>query len=399
MLQMILQSLLLFSRDRRGNVALLFGLTLVPLALAMGLAVDYGRAVMIRSMLQNSVDAAALAGASAFDAESAQSSATAVAQDYVSAGAAALPAGVTLTSSAITPATSGSGNDVSYTMQVSMAVSVPTTLMSLFTKSLAVSASATARNPVVTASFNTGGFVSYACDSNALYWYVVPPNGGVPAASAMNLLWSNDNAHPPSSVSFQVAASAKIGFALRNTTGARPSSLGGCNYGDNMYGAQPGDTQWLYSSLGPPSASYDIAPGGASTGTHGAYETSQDCALVVEKGTYDSSSGTWSYPAAPQGKCFTGSGSDENTNTYNRWGQMTGVCNECGTGPTMQQEMADAAPSCASLDGNSYQYDWNDMGATFDSYNYGNDMQYTFSCAGGSGAGNGTTTSSVTLVN
>jgi Flp pilus assembly protein TadG len=386
-------------RDERGNVALLFGLMLVPLVFATGVAVDYGRAVMIRSMLQSSVDAAALAGASAYIAPSAASTATALVQDFVTKGTAALPAGVTVSSTTITPGTTGSGNNVGYTMAVSVTIAVPTTILSIFTPSFAVTAAATAQNPVVTASFNTGGFVSYACDENQLYWYVVPANGGVPAASAMNLLWSNNNSNPPSVVSFQVAASAKIGFALENTTGARSSSLGGCNYGNNMYGSHPGDTQWLYSSLQAPSASWDIAPGGANTGTHGVYETSQDCALVVEKGTYNASAGTWSYPAAPQGQCSTTSGSGENMNTYNRYGQVTGVCNACGSGPTMATEMTNAAPSCAALGGASYQYDWNDMGATVDSYNYGNDMQYAFSCSGGSGADNGTSTNSVTLTN
>ena len=37
--------------------------------------------------------------------------------------------------------------------------------------------------------------------------------------------------------------------------------------------------------------------------------------------------------------------------------------------------------------------------AAIDSYNYGNDMQYSFSCSGGSGSGNGTSTNSVTLTN
>ena len=89
------------------------------------------------------------------------------------------------------------------------------------------------------------------------------------------------------------------GFAFKNVTGARPTSLGGCNYGNNAYGAQPGDTQWFYSSLQPPSASYNIAPGGASTGTHGVYPTTQDCSLVVEHGT--TSGGSTTFPSALQG--------------------------------------------------------------------------------------------------
>jgi Flp pilus assembly protein TadG len=388
-----------FAGDTRGATALLFGLLLIPLILAVGVGVDMARAAQMRAMLQGAVDAAALAGAAAYTSPSAQGTATSLAQSYVTKGTGALPSSVTVTSTTITPGTTGSGNNVAYTMHVSVTISVPTTLMYPWKPAMTITASATAKNPVVTATFNMGGFVSYACDDNEIYWYIVPPDGGVPAASAMNLLWNNNTASPTGTATFQVAASAQIGFAVQNVTGARSRSLGGCNYGNNMYGAHPGDTQWLYSHMQPPSASYNIAPGGTNTGTHALYETTQDCALVVEKGTYSSGQGTWSYPSAPQGKCYSASGSGENTNTYNGQGQMTGVCNGCGSGATMATEMTNAAPSCSQLNGVSYQYDWNDMGGGFDSYNYGNDMQYSFSCSGGSGSGNGTSTSGVVLTN
>lgn len=385
------------SGDTEGTVAVLFGVLLIPLVIAIGAGIDYGRAAEIRVALQSAVDSAALAGASTYTSPTAQTTAATLAQNYVTNGTSTLPAGVTVTSTTVTPGSTGSGNNVAYTMSVSVTVSVPSLFMSVVRGPMTVTASATAKNPVVSANFNMGGFVSYACDTNQIYWYIVPADGGVPAASAMNLLWSNNSANPPQTATFDVAASAKIGFAIENITGARPSSLGGCNYGNNMYGSQPGDTQWLYSHMQPPSAAYNIAPGGANTGTNGVYETTQDCALVVEQGTYNN--GSWSYPTAPQGKCFTASGFSENTNTYNRYGQLTGVCNGCGSGPTMATEMTNGAPSCQDLNGISYQYNWNDMGGNPDSYNFGNDMQYNFSCSGGSGSGNGTSTTSVTLTN
>ena len=386
-------------RNAEGAVAVLFAVMAIPLVIAAGVGVDYSRAAEVRAALQSTVDAAALAGASAYTNPSAQSTATALAQYYVNKATAALPSNATVTSTAVTPGTSGSGSNVAYTMSVTVNLNVPTTFMSFYEKAITVTASATAKNPVVTASFNMGGFVSYACDVNEIYWYIVPANGSVPDASAMNLLWSNNTSNPTTTATFNVAASAKIGFAIENVTGARDPSLGGCNYGNNMYGSQPGDTQWLYSSLQPPSEYYNIAPGGTTTGTHGVYETTQDCALLVEQGTYNSHNGTWSYPSAPQGQCYTTSGSSENTNTYDGNGNMNGVCDACGSGPTMTTEMTSAAPSCSQLGGNSYRYDWNDMGGSFDSYNYGNDMRYNFSCSGGSGSGNGTSTTSVTLTN
>jgi len=399
MLARLFHRLTRLAANDRGTIAVLFGLLLIPLAVAIGAGFDYGRALQIRSVMQNTVDAAALSGASAYTAPSAQSTAQALAQSYVTKGTGTLPANVSVTSTTVTPGSTGSGNNVAYTMYASITASVPTTFMSFYKSAITVTASATATNPVVNATFNMGSFVSYACDTNEIYWYVVPSGGGVPDASAMNLLWSNNSANPTTLVTFNVAASAQIGFAIKNVTGARPQSLGGCNYGNNMYGSKPGDTQWLYSSLQPPSKYYNIAPGGANTGTNGVYETTQDCALVVEKGTYSSKSGTWSYPSAPQGQCFTSNGKKENTNTYDDQGNMNGVCDACGKGSKMSTEMTNAAPSCSALNGTSYQYNWNDMGGSFDSYNYGNDMQYSFSCSGGSGSGNGTGTSGVVLTN
>ena len=49
------------ARNRKGNVAILFGLSLIPIALAIGIAVDYGRAVTVRSRMVDAADAAALA--------------------------------------------------------------------------------------------------------------------------------------------------------------------------------------------------------------------------------------------------------------------------------------------------------------------------------------------------
>jgi Flp pilus assembly protein TadG len=49
-----------FRRDRRGNIAVIFAVACVPLISAIGCAVDYTRAVTIRSKLQSAVDAASV---------------------------------------------------------------------------------------------------------------------------------------------------------------------------------------------------------------------------------------------------------------------------------------------------------------------------------------------------
>jgi Flp pilus assembly protein TadG len=49
-----------FRSDERGNIALLFGLSLVPVVGAAGVAVDYGKASNMKTVLQTEVDATAL---------------------------------------------------------------------------------------------------------------------------------------------------------------------------------------------------------------------------------------------------------------------------------------------------------------------------------------------------
>lgn len=50
-----------FARDKTGNVAILFGVALIPILLGVGLAVDYGRALLVRERMADAADAAALA--------------------------------------------------------------------------------------------------------------------------------------------------------------------------------------------------------------------------------------------------------------------------------------------------------------------------------------------------
>ena len=50
-----------FRRNRRGNVAMIFALTLPVLMFGIGLAVDFGHASQVRTALNAAADAAALA--------------------------------------------------------------------------------------------------------------------------------------------------------------------------------------------------------------------------------------------------------------------------------------------------------------------------------------------------
>ncbi|WP_431557951.1 pilus assembly protein TadG-related protein [Methyloceanibacter sp.] len=51
----------LLCRNEKGNVAVLFGLAIIPIVLGVGVAIDYGRALTVRSHMGDAADAAALA--------------------------------------------------------------------------------------------------------------------------------------------------------------------------------------------------------------------------------------------------------------------------------------------------------------------------------------------------
>jgi Flp pilus assembly protein TadG len=50
-----------FLADTRGNVAILFGVALIPILLGVGVAIDYGRALIVREHMADAADSAALA--------------------------------------------------------------------------------------------------------------------------------------------------------------------------------------------------------------------------------------------------------------------------------------------------------------------------------------------------
>lgn len=53
--------------DQRGAVAAIIGLAIIPMFVAIGLAVDAGRGFMLRSKLSYAIDSAGLAGGRAFE--------------------------------------------------------------------------------------------------------------------------------------------------------------------------------------------------------------------------------------------------------------------------------------------------------------------------------------------
>jgi len=337
--------------DRRGNVAVSFALMCMPITLTVGGAIDYSRAVHFKAEVQGVVDSAALAGATAYVNASSQTLATSVVSEFMNAGIAKLPAnnGVSFATPTMNIVLVG-GQPDAYQVTVNAIANVRTTFLGILMPSIAISASATAENPVVSAAANFSGFSSSAWDKNTVYWYPIPPgssNTYVPPNSALVAIWSN--AGGVTAAPANVAASQKIGFALVNITGG----LGG-NYGANQYGGAYLSTHTFYSSLPNPSSSVNgyNATNDASDPNSVNGNTGNNCSLQT---AVVPSSGT--APAVSAGSCFA---------------------------PTTFQYMA---PTCSQLGGHTVRYYWNDMGGNPDDKDY-NDAEFNFSCgANASGLG------------
>jgi Flp pilus assembly protein TadG len=79
----LLQGARRFLRSERGNVAMMFGLALVPMVIAGGVGLDYARSALVRSQMADALDAAALAVGSTTGLD--QAGAQALAQKYFNA--------------------------------------------------------------------------------------------------------------------------------------------------------------------------------------------------------------------------------------------------------------------------------------------------------------------------
>ncbi len=111
-------------KDVRGNVAILFGVALIPVLVGVGVAVDYGRALMVRERMQGALDAATLAVGSWPGLSEAQMQAKA--QEYFNANFVPTNSATAGSFGTVSPLhLSTSGNSII----VSASASVPTTFM------------------------------------------------------------------------------------------------------------------------------------------------------------------------------------------------------------------------------------------------------------------------------
>ncbi len=327
---------------REGGVALIAALAAVPLLLAGGAAVDYGRAYFVHRSLQGVVDAAALAGVSSYRDTVADGLGLAerTAAAYFAQNARAMT-GLEVGTPTIQAQASGScsGGTAVASVTVSASTQVATSLMGLVMPVMEVSATATAEKPLVQFSLDLGDFNPGRMDADALalYWYKVPADNAVPTADELVKIADNLSWEPSQIYSQCVAASDRIGIALATVPGGRHPS----HYVNptNPYGGMIGRTYLYYSHLYPP--------------TREAYSLIDNCALQIVEGRS-------SVPPAT-GRCFS---------PYDTSKPYTALA-------------SDGSFRCDALKGRNITFFWNDMGPgddrVHDDYDY-NDLILSFTC-------------------
>src|SRR5689334_5124349 len=191
----MLRSLKSFLQDRAGNVMIMFAGMGIGMTLMVGAGVDYTRAVQFKSALQALADASVLAGASVYVSDTTAASGIATAQAYWNNGLSRLPFNSGVGTASFTTSSDAGGFYVHVAVPTS---TIKTTFLSLVTNSIGVVVSATAKDPIVTATINLNGWTSDAGDGNSIYWYKIPQDHSIPAFNSTttsngtyNLIFSN----------------------------------------------------------------------------------------------------------------------------------------------------------------------------------------------------------------
>lgn len=342
---------------RRGSVALLFALLLMPTLLAIGVAVDFGRVYVATKTLQGIVDSAALAGAVVFSDATHEAQAISVASSYFSTGIASMPSNVQVSGPTISTTTaSNCAEDSAERITVAATASVTTTLMGMVVPSMDVAVSATAANPQVEIFLDVVNFDfnAVAGDLNTLYWFKVPDDSSAPATSDLNYIISNITTSSPTTITACISSTQEIGFSMSVSPAGKYHY-----YNVNTYGGKYGNTYYYHSTLFPPTKNaYPSWP----------YDGSLQIVDVNTDGSYPSPTTSTFSPAGTYGY---------------------------GYFPANAEPLADVASSgsvsCSRLDGGKIHLYWNDMGpsddpetnpSAYDDYNY-TDGEITFSCTSG----------------
>lgn len=127
------------TRDTRAGVAVLLAVSLLALATATGVALDFARGLNFKTGLQGAIDSAALAGATEYLNTGSATQAATVARNYVNTAIAALPPNNGVSTNVAT-AISGSN----YNVTVTASGSINTSFVGVLEPRLPVSVTATA---------------------------------------------------------------------------------------------------------------------------------------------------------------------------------------------------------------------------------------------------------------
>ena len=413
--------------DRRGSVAIIIGLSTIPLLGAVGVGIDLTRIAAAKAKLQSSVDAAALAGAVLYtDAGKngvAQAAASRAFQTYTQTGDFST---VTLVSVAAAPGTGGTG----YQVAVTGSAVVPTTLMKVAYANgdVTVTTTATAALPWTTPKFSPppwGGAIgtpsqvaqggntqSNAWDWNAAFAYAVPMVNGVydftkfPPFSQFVEIASNcssaiDSTHqtgalcdgqpgalPPVTPSFAPLPDQPIAFMFLNmNNGQWPAANGG--YGGNQWGLQKGQYAVLLT-----------APIASGNGPAHLTDNSVSILNGLVGGGFNLAARTTNYASSETGTLMNCALQialvSDTTHPPTAPPVTPGVCyalNDTRVG------LQYANLSCNQMAGRTFMYFWNDMGAGRDDYDYMNLVYQVYcdksSTNPGSGGTSGTPSTNV----
>jgi len=370
-LVLLLPALQAFRMARRGAIAVLFAVMMIPLILATGAAVDFARLEVLRTSLQSVVDGAALAGASALCLSTGSTSAVTVAKDYFTQGVTSLATTATVSSPAVT---------VPSTIQVTVkaTATLQYSFMNLIGSTLSVPVTASAEGPAYQLQVTkSGGFTSTAYDADSIYFYTV--TGGTPPSStaSMTLLFTNDSSLDPNwaadnatAKAIRIGANDSVGFALINRTGARTG------YGNNGYGAVPGSTHMFYSSLAVPSSIAYASPG---TYTTGAVTTTT---ILLGLTTTSCKKTPITTTVTDYSALIVNGSNIVNCNLHPCTTLSNGVVLENNLlvgNPAACSTPATATKTCLQLEANPLHFAWNDMGGSPDDDNY-LDAVYTVQC-------------------
>jgi Flp pilus assembly protein TadG len=409
-----------FRRDRRGNILILSALMSTVLVYSVGVAVDYMRAVHVRTIMQANADAAALAGAAAYFDSDQQTTAEGVAANYLSKSqmpseiqsySSLTSATYCATSDKVTPCGNvvAAGNQ----MTVSIQSNLPTTFMAVIEPTMQITVTAVALNPFVNAKVDFENWHSDAYDGNYIYWYVINDKTTIPyfdpskmlngsqlydsfkvGNTTFNLGCTNITAKLPNDLiqgnlrpdgttedhncdsSASLTSTARVGFLLFNQTGGR------IGYGSNQYGGgSQGSTHSMYTQASDPQVTN--SPGN-DNGDYNTTQTNSDGTTSThDNGGYSTGyGGQGSHTgvvctiscSSPQ-NCSLQIDTTTSTEITNQTVPSSVQTNHCygTTEPTYANE------SCSQLGSQALFYSFNDMGGGTDDFDY-NDAQFAFYC-------------------